>query len=87
MVHQSNPKGFDMASSKSIHVTKHKSGDWQYKTAGNSKATKVMGTQKECINLATEQAKRNGAELFIHGKNGQIREKNSYGKDPYPPRG
>ena len=72
---------------KSIHVTPHKSGGWQSKTAGNTKATKVCTTQKECIDHATEQAKHNGAELYIHNKKGQIREKNSYGRDPFPPKG
>ena len=74
-------KGFCMAN-KSIHVTPHKDGGWQVKTAGNERATKVCTTQGECINYATVQAKNNSAELFIHGRNGQIREKNSYGHDP-----
>ncbi|MEQ9568321.1 MAG: DUF2188 domain-containing protein, partial [Pseudomonadales bacterium] len=26
-------------------------------------------------------------ELYIHGKDGRIRERNTYGKDPFPPRG
>lgn len=26
-------------------------------------------------------------ELFIHGTNGRIRGRNSYGNDPYPPKG
>lgn len=65
----------------SIHVTPH--GDkWQIKSAGNSKATKVCFTQKECIEHATAQAKRNDSELYIHNTKGQIRAKNSYGNDP-----
>jgi hypothetical protein len=27
-----------------------------------------------------------GSELLIHGQNGQIRERNSYGNDPHPPK-
>lgn len=65
----------------SIHITLH-GDDWQVKGAGNSRATKVCSTQKECIEIATAQAKRNGSELYIHGANGQIREKNSFGNDP-----
>ena len=26
-------------------------------------------------------------ELLIHGQNGQIRERSSYGNDPFPPKG
>ena len=72
--------------SKSVHVTPH--GDsWQVKTAGNKRASKVCDTQKECIEHATKQAKNNEAELFIHNKQGQIRARNSYGNDPFPPKG
>ena len=72
---------------KTIHVTPHKSGNWQVITAGNTKATKVCTTQKECISLATKQAKKNETELLIHNRQGRIREKNSYGNDLYPPKG
>ena len=70
----------------SIHITPHENG-WQIKKAGNSKASKVCSTQKECIELGTKQAKRSGSELYIHNKQGWIREKNSFGNDPYPPKG
>lgn len=70
----------------SIHITPHKDG-WQVKRAGNSKASKVCPTQKECIGYGTQQAKKSGAELYIHNRQGKIREKNSFGNDPYPPKG
>jgi hypothetical protein len=31
-------------------------------------------------------AKAQKAEFYIHGRDGRIREKDSYGKDPYPPK-
>ena len=37
---------------KNQHVTPHKSGKWQVKGAGNSKATVVTNTQKEAIKIA-----------------------------------
>lgn len=73
--------------SKNQHVTPHPNGGWQVKGAGNSKATKKTETQSEAINIAQKIAKNQNSELLIHGKNGQIREKNSYGNDPFPPRG
>lgn len=27
------------------------------------------------------------SEVLIHGENGRIRERNSYGNDPHPPKG
>ncbi|HEO6598511.1 TPA: DUF2188 domain-containing protein [Streptococcus agalactiae] len=44
-------------------------------------------TQAEAIKVATEIAKNQSSELFIHRPNGQIRERNSYGNDPFPPKG
>lgn len=71
---------------KNQHVTPHSSG-WQVKGAGNSKATVVTKTQAEAITIAKSIAKNNKSEVVIHGTNGRIREKNSYGNDPFPPKG
>jgi hypothetical protein len=72
---------------KNQHVTPHPEGGWQVKGAGNSKATSRTDTQKEAINIAREIAKNQQSELIIHGTNGQIRDKDSFGNDQYPPRG
>lgn len=68
------------------HVVKHPNG-WAVKGAGNSKATAVTTTQAQAIEIARQIAINNQSELVIHGTNGRIREKNSYGNDPYPPKG
>ena len=49
--------------------------------------TEKLDTQKEAIAKAREIAINQKSELFIHGENGRIRERNSYGNDPYPPKG
>lgn len=72
---------------KSQHVTPHPDGGWQVKGAGNSRATIRTETQAEAITVAREIARNQEAELFIHRPNGQIRERNSFGNDPYPPKG
>ena len=71
---------------KSIHVTPKKD-KWQVKKANSSKATKITETQSEAIRIARKNAINQKAELLIHGKNGRIREKNSYGNDSFPPKG
>lgn len=71
---------------KNQHVVPH-GNDWAVKGAGNSKATSVHPTQAEAINRGREIAQNQKSELLIHGQNGRIREKNSYGNDPYPPKG
>ncbi len=73
-------------SKRDIHVTKTDSG-WQAKKEGASRASKVTDTQAEAQAVATRIAKREGTEVFIHGRDGKIRERNTHGNDPYPPKG
>jgi hypothetical protein len=75
-----------MSTSRNQHVVKHTSG-WAVKGAGNSRATKVVDTQAEAIAIAREIAINQQSELIIHGRNGRIREKNSYSNDEFPPKG
>ena len=63
------------------HVTKRPNG-WAVKGAGNDKASKVLPTQKQAISVATRIAKNQQSEVVIHGRNGKIRDKDSYGNDP-----
>lgn len=72
---------------KNQHVTHRPDGKWQVKGAGNSKATAITSTQKEAIKIATNIARNQKSELLIHRLDGKIREKNSYGNDPCPPKG
>ena len=72
---------------KNQHVVPDGNGGWNVKGAGNSKATANFNTQAEAINRATQIAQNQNSELFIHGRNGQIRERNSYGNDSFPPKG
>lgn len=71
---------------KNQHVTRHPGGGWQVRGAGNDKATKVTDTQKQAINAAREIAKHQKSEVVIHGTDGRIRDKDSYGSDPHPPK-
>jgi len=73
-------------SKKDQHVVKHPKG-WAVKGAGNHRATSVHSTQREAIAIARSAAINQGSEMLIHGQNGQIRERNTYGKDPHPPKG
>lgn len=73
--------------SKNQHITPHPQGGWQVKGAGNSRATVRTTTQAKAIKIGREIARGQGSELVIHRPNGQIRAKDSYGNDPFPPRG
>lgn len=72
---------------KNQHVTPHPAGGWQVKGEGNSKATVRTDTQKEAIDRARAISRNQGSKLVIHRPNGMIRDKDSHGRDPFPPRG
>lgn len=64
-----------------------RNGRWAVQGAGNGRATSLHGTQREAFEAARDIARNQGSEMFIHRPNGQIRERNTYGNDPFPPTG
>lgn len=74
-----------MTKKKDIHVVPHPDG-WATKKEGAQRARKVTRTQKAAIDTARDQARRERTEVVIHRKNGQIRDSDSYGNDPHPPK-
>jgi uncharacterized protein YdaT len=75
-----------MSKGKNQHVVRHPDG-WAVRGAGNERVTRVTNTQREAIEIAREIAQNQHSELFVHGRNGQIRERDSFGNDPFPPKG
>jgi uncharacterized protein YdaT len=68
------------------HVVRRADGNWAVKGEGNKRASSLQPTQERAIRDATRIARREGAEVVIHGRDGKIRDKDSYGRDPYPPK-
>jgi len=68
------------------HVVKRSSG-WAVVGEGNSRDTSIHPTQQEAIERAREIAVNQRSEVLIHGEDGKIRDRNSYGNDPFPPPG
>lgn len=68
------------------HVIPRSDGTWSVRQSGASKASKVFGNQRDAIEYARHTAKNASVELYIHGRDGSIRSKNSYstGGDPRP---
>ena len=71
---------------KNQHVVKTEGG-WGIRGENNTRNTQNFDTQQAAINRAREIAINQKSELLIHGRDGQIRDKHSYGNDPYPPKG
>ena len=70
---------------KDIHVIKHKEG-WATKKEGAGRVGVVTDTQRQAIERARDQAKREQVEVVIHGRDNKIRDSDSYGRDPNPPK-
>lgn len=68
------------------HVVPTKDGKWGVRGEGNKRLTKKTDTQRKSIEKAKEIAKNKGSEVVIHRKDGRIRDKDSYGRDPHPPK-
>jgi hypothetical protein len=71
---------------KGQHVVPN-GGKWSVRKAGSSRVSGTYETQKEATSVARERAINQGTEVYVHGRDGRIRERNSFGKDPYPPKG
>ena len=68
------------------HVVPHPEG-WAVRPAGGSRPSSIHATQRDAIAQARRIARNQGSELIIHGQDGRIRDRDSQGNDPYPPRG
>lgn len=71
---------------KNIHILPHPGG-WSTKREGATRVGAVYHTKSDAIAHGRQQAQSLRSELKVHNKNGQIAYGNSYGNDPFPPRG
>ena len=62
-------------------------GGWDIKRDGASRASGHYDTKREAIDAGRIMSRNQGTELAIHGRNGQIQQRDSHGNDPFPPRG
>ena len=65
----------------------HPDGGWQNKVEGNQRASNVAPTKAVAQAKGREMAKERATEHKIQNQKGRITERNSYGNDPYPPKG
>jgi hypothetical protein len=71
--------------SNNVHVIPS-GGGWDVKVEGTGKASHFH-TQNEAIKAGRILARGNHSEHILHGRDGRIRQRDSYGRDPFPPRG
>lgn len=72
---------------KNVHITRRKDEDkWAVITEGKSRASSLHDTQRDAIESGRPLAEKNRSELVIHDRQNRIRDKDSYGNDPHPPK-
>jgi uncharacterized protein DUF2188 len=69
-----------------VHVVPAEKG-WRIEVEGSSRARSTHKTQAEAAKVARDVAQQNKSELLIHGRNGRIRSRNTYGHDPQRTKG
>lgn len=72
-------------SKKDQHVVR-RGKDWAVRGEGNKRDTSRHETQAKAIERAREIAQNQQSEVVIHRPDGRIRDKDSYGNDPCPPK-
>lgn len=72
---------------KKNYWTSPQDGQWAVKRQGAERASSVHETQAEAWSEARRLARGSGGEALLQAEDGRIRARNTYGKDPFPPRG
>lgn len=76
-----------MVNQKSHHVVTNPNSGWDIKKGGVDRATKHCDKKQEAIEKACGISRNQGTELYIHGRDGKIQQKDSLGNDPFPSQG
>ncbi len=71
-------KGADISKNGDVHVVRSDNG-WRVEVEGQSRASDTYGTQQTAWQEAKQIAQRNQSEALLHGRNGHVRKRNSYG--------
>ena len=65
-----------------IHVVPTERDGWAVEVEGTDGPASLYSTSEEAIAAGIARAKKDKVELLVHGRDGQIRVRNSFGHDP-----
>ena len=71
----------------SQHVSPHRNGGWSVRKTASVKATKVFDKQGEAIKFGKTLARKKSSDLYVHSRDGLVREKFSFSADPFSAKG
>ena len=70
------------------HVVYRHHNEWAVLREKAERDSIIVDSQQKAFDIARKTAiNQGGGEVFIHGRGGKIRERNTYSDDPYPPNG
>ena len=72
---------------RAYHVVSNPEGGWAVRREGAERASKRFQSKEAAVRYARSICQGARVDLVVHRSDGTIREKNSYGNDPHPPRG
>ena len=75
-----------MGKKRDIHVVPHNDFGWATRREGANQVSSRHRTQEVAIDQARDLAKQDRVEVVIHRPDGRIRDSDSYGNDPNPPK-
>jgi hypothetical protein len=65
-----------------VHVVRDKNSGWQVRIEGTARPRSTHKTQTEATKAGRDVARKNKSELLVHGRDGKIRERSTFGHDP-----
>jgi hypothetical protein len=66
----------------SIHVVPDHGDGWNVKQEHNAQILGHFDKKQDAVDFARQKSKNLATELFIHGKDGKIQQRDSHGNDP-----
>ena len=71
-------------SPKSQHVIRNIKGGWSVRQTGASRASRVFASQADAVRFARGLARREQTDVYVHDRDGSVREKDSYAGEIAP---
>jgi frataxin-like iron-binding protein CyaY len=72
---------------KQVWVSPKQGGGWRVHQTDTKRDSVHVDNKADAVKRAVDIAKRNAAELRVQNKDGKISQANTYGRDPFPPKG
>ncbi len=68
---------------RSQHVVPNQKGGWSVRKSGSSNVSRIFDDKNSAVGYAIKLAKDQRTELYIHKKDGTIKDRINYGYDSY----